>query len=80
MQPRRAGNVIPRRSRTTAQPETYLDVEHGQTGVEAGVHSYTVPASVPAPTVALGGSWNGEDQKLVSSAATTLCWACTPSR
>ena len=66
----RASTVHPEaESDAEINPETYLDVEHGQIGVEAGVHSYTVPASVPAPNVALGGSWNGEDQKLVSSAA-----------
>jgi thiol-disulfide isomerase/thioredoxin len=48
-------------------PESYLDVEHGQIGVNAGVHDYSAPAQVEAPDIALGGRWNGEDEKIVSA-------------
>ncbi|HEY1737324.1 MAG TPA: redoxin domain-containing protein [Acidimicrobiia bacterium] len=65
----RASTVHPEaESDAQTNPETYLDVEHGQIGVQAGVHSYTAPANVPPPNVALGGSWNGEDEKLVTAA------------
>ena len=49
-------------------PETYLDVEHGQIGVRPGTVEYPTVGKITAPQVQLSGRWTGEPEKIVSAA------------
>jgi len=53
----------------TQNPETYLDTQHGEVSVFAGSHSYGPPGHLAVPQVALGGSWIGDPDKIVSGGA-----------
>jgi thiol-disulfide isomerase/thioredoxin len=50
-------------------PETYLDVQHGQTNAQTGVHVYPAAGKLAAPDTALEGAWTGEDEKVTSAGA-----------
>jgi len=49
-------------------PETYLDVQHGEIGVRPGTIDYPPPGQVTAPQVALSGKWTGETEKITAAA------------
>ena len=53
----------------TANPETYLDTQHGQIEAFAGTQTYGDPGKVAAPQVALVGTWTGSDEDVVANAA-----------
>jgi len=50
-------------------PETYLDVEHGQLPIQAGLATYPAPGKVSAPDVAIAGAWDGETERITAAAA-----------
>lgn len=49
-------------------PETYLDVEHGQLDVHEGTSNYPDVGKLPAPEVGIVGSWTGAPDKITSAA------------
>ena len=49
-------------------PETYLDVSHGEIGAVNGLHVYAPANTLTAPAVALSGPWTGSDEKVTSAA------------
>ena len=53
----------------TVNPETYLDVHHGEVGAKPGLNVYPAAGTVTAPAVALEGAWNGANEKITSGGA-----------
>jgi thiol-disulfide isomerase/thioredoxin len=49
-------------------PETYLDVQHGELDVRPGTTTYPAAGKVTAPNVKLVGTWNVEAEKSVAAA------------
>lgn len=49
-------------------PETYLDVQHGQIGARSGLHVYPAAGELTPPAIALEGAWSGSDEKITSAA------------
>ena len=50
-------------------PETYLDVEHGQINAQLGEHVYPASGSLAPGDAAIEGPWTGENEKVTSAAA-----------
>jgi thiol-disulfide isomerase/thioredoxin len=50
-------------------PETYLDTQHGDISAFSGTHTYGTPGKLEPPQVALGGTWTGNAENVVSGAA-----------
>ena len=48
-------------------PETYLDVQHGQIGAQSGLHVYPAAGQLTPPAIALEGAWSGSDEKITSA-------------
>ncbi len=53
----------------TVNPETYLDVQHGQVDVQPGLHVYPTAKKIVAPNVALEGAWTGSNENITAGAA-----------
>lgn len=49
-------------------PETYLDVAHGQLGARPGIHVYPAAGTLAPPNVALEGAWTGANENVTSAA------------
>jgi len=48
-------------------PETYLDVQHGQIGAQSGLHVYPATRALTPPAIALEGAWTGSNEKITSA-------------
>ncbi len=49
-------------------PETYLDVQHGELDIRAGTATYPAVGRLAAPQVGIAGRWTGEAEKITSAA------------
>jgi thiol-disulfide isomerase/thioredoxin len=58
-----------RASGQQVNPETYLDLVHGQLNVQAGAVTYPDPGPQTPPNVAVGGPWTAEQEKIISGGA-----------
>jgi hypothetical protein len=50
----------------TVNPETYLGTQQTTADVASGVHTYRDPGALPAPEVALRGTWDGESERVTA--------------
>jgi thiol-disulfide isomerase/thioredoxin len=69
--PRANRNVTPETAsgQPTVNPETYLDVSHGEITATAGLKVYPPAGRLVPPATALQGAWTGTDEKMTSAAA-----------
>jgi hypothetical protein len=49
-------------------PETYLDVQHGQINAQLGLKVYPAAGRLVPPATVLEGAWNGANEKMTAAA------------
>jgi thiol-disulfide isomerase/thioredoxin len=67
--PRASQSVTPETaSGQPVNPETYLDVQHGQVNAQLGLKVYPAASRLVPPATALEGAWTGSNEKMTAAA------------